>query len=283
MILSGIADEAGKDIATQIKAHKQLGWDHIELRFVNGKNVSGEVSDEKFDQVRKELEDNQMTVSCFASAIGNWSRHITDDFNNDLNDLKVSIGRMKALGVKYMRVMSWKGEGVPESQWRNEAVRRSKELSKIAEDAGIYLCHENCTGWGGLSADNMIEIKQAVDSPNFVLLYDIGNTIGHGYEPWQFFEKIRNNFEYLHVKDARKNPQGGHSNDFTYCGDGDAMVREILSKIILEDGYNGVISIEPHISSIVTMTEKKAGEEELFPSYIKYGKKLELILKKITN
>ena len=110
MILSGIADEAGKDIAAQIKAHKQLGWDNMELRFVNGQNVSGALSDEEFDDVRKELEDSQMTVSCFASAIGNWSRHITDDFDNDVNDLKVSIDRMKALDVKYMRVMSWKGE-----------------------------------------------------------------------------------------------------------------------------------------------------------------------------
>ena len=30
MFLTGIADESGKDIHTQIKAHKELGWDKIE-------------------------------------------------------------------------------------------------------------------------------------------------------------------------------------------------------------------------------------------------------------
>ncbi|RKY76941.1 sugar phosphate isomerase/epimerase, partial [candidate division KSB1 bacterium] len=30
MFFTGIADEAGKSLDVQIRAHKELGWDHIE-------------------------------------------------------------------------------------------------------------------------------------------------------------------------------------------------------------------------------------------------------------
>ena len=48
MYLTGIADEASQDIEEQIKATKELGWNAIESRFVNGKNIH-DISDEEFD------------------------------------------------------------------------------------------------------------------------------------------------------------------------------------------------------------------------------------------
>ena len=273
MILTGIADEAGRDIDTQIRAHKELGWDAIELRLVNGKNVAGELSDSEFDQVCKALEDSEMRVTCFASRIANWSRHIRDDFAIDKEDLKRSIPRMKRLGVGMMRVMSWKGEGVPESEWRDTAIRRMKELSTMAEDAGIALAHENCDGWGGLSAQHMIDLRDAVASPNFVLLFDLGNTISHGLDPVEFFSTIRGQFEYLHVKDARVNPQGGRSADYTYCGEGDARLKEYLRIIVQEDRYDGVISIEPHVAAVVHLSGKQPSEESMYRSYLEYGRR----------
>ncbi len=40
MFYSGISDEAGDSIETQIRAHQQLGWVHLELRLVDGINVT---------------------------------------------------------------------------------------------------------------------------------------------------------------------------------------------------------------------------------------------------
>ena len=51
VILTGIADEAAADIESQVRTHQELGWDHIELRLVDGKNVSGELEDKEFDRV----------------------------------------------------------------------------------------------------------------------------------------------------------------------------------------------------------------------------------------
>ncbi len=276
MIITGISDEAGKSIDAQIQAHKVLGWDHLELRLVNGKNIAGELSDREFNEVVQAVEENAMKVSGFSSAIGNWARPIVGEFAKDVSDLQVSVKRMKRLNTKNIRIMSWVGDGVDESVWKAEAIKRSKELAKIAEDNGITLLHENCTGWGGLSADNMLEIKDEVDSSAFKLLYDLGNVISYNMNPLDFFITIRKHFDYIHIKDAKTNILGGHSDEFTYCGEGDAMIANLLAIIILEDGYDGFISIEPHIAAIVhkAAASTSVTEEQKTNSYIAYGKRL---------
>lgn len=282
MIFSGIADEAANDIGGQVKAHQELGWRHIELRLVNGKNVSSGISDGEFDNIRRELESSKIQVTAFASAIGNWSRHINDDFNVDIKELKTAMKRMLLLNTGYIRIMSWEGDGENKETWHNRAVKRCRELAQMAADYNITLLHENCAGWGGLSAEHMLELKSAVDHPNFKLLYDLGNTISHGYEPWEFFKVIRGHFDYIHIKDAKMNPAGGRSKDYKYCGEGDAMLREILDVIINEDKYDGVISIEPHVSAIVHLADAaEASPEEKFSSYVKYGRMLEKLIMEI--
>ena len=281
MIITGISDEAGKDILTQIKAHKELGWDFLELRIHNGVNASTtKFSDKDFDEVRKALDDNEMKVTCFASAIGNWSRNIRGDFSVDVEDLKISAKRMKMVGTKYIRIMTWVPDEDDMIYTKKEAIRRCRELSKIAEEEGIMLAHENCTGWGGLTPENMVELKTEVNSPNFVLLYDTGNVPAHGDEPWEYFKGIRNQFDYIHIKDAKINKGQGH--DFAFVGEGEGMVKEILKMVIGEDGYDGIISIEPHVASIIhTGDTDKVSDEDLYKSYIKYGKMLENIIRNI--
>lgn len=285
MIISGIADEAGAGIDAQIAAHKALGWRHIELRLVDGLNVSSALPDAAFEQVVATILDNEFRVTGFASAIGNWSRHINDDFRVDTDELKTAAKRMKRLGAKYIRTMTWKGDGVPESEWRDKSIARCKELAKFAEDNDIRLTHENCEGWGGLSAENMLELTNAVDSPNFKLLYDLGNTISHGYDPWKFFKIIRGHFDYIHIKDAKMNPAGGRSKDYSYCGEGDAMLKEILTVILNEDDYDGTISIEPHVAAIVHLDGGNAevAPEEKFSSYVKYGRMLEQLIAEVKS
>jgi len=283
MIITGISDEAGSSLEKQIQAHKELGWNYLELRLINGKNIVGELPDDEFGKAVRAIEKNDMRVSGFASAIGNWSRPVTGNFRLDIDDLKCSIPRMKRLNTKYIRIMSWLGEGVTETEWRKEAIYRCRKLAKMAEDVGIVLTHENCIGWGGLGAKQMVELYEEVNSPSFKLLYDIGNTISHGYNPEDFFSIIRHNFVYAHIKDAFKNPAGGKSQNYAYCGEGDAMLEPILDKIINEDGYDGFISIEPHVAAIVHLAGAQVSEEEKYRSYIKYGKEFMRIMERVTK
>lgn len=120
MFLSGIADEAGASIEKQIEAHKELGWNHIEIRNVDGKNLI-DVDKDKFYQIAGKLNQAKMQVCCFASQIANWARRISGSFDLDLEELKRAIPRMYCLHTKYIRIMSY-----PNDNWNYDLWRRSR-------------------------------------------------------------------------------------------------------------------------------------------------------------
>jgi len=117
MFYSGISDEAGKPIDVQIKAHRELGWKHIELRNVLTQAFT-DVSDAEFDAISGKLADAGLQVSCFASPIANWACKITDDFQRDVDILKRSIPRMKKLNTPFIRIMSYENNGLTEDERR---------------------------------------------------------------------------------------------------------------------------------------------------------------------
>src|SRR5512146_3045981 len=124
MFFSGISDEAGQAIDTQIKAHKELGWKHLELRLVDGQNITA-VPDAVFGAVCEKVAAAGMTVSCFGSAIANWARPITCDAQIDIADLRAAIPRMKRMSTPFIRVMSYPNDPntpIPEPEWRKEAI-----------------------------------------------------------------------------------------------------------------------------------------------------------------
>lgn len=60
-----------------------------------------------FEAAAALLEASGLTVTAFASAIGNWSREITGDFQADVDELRVATPRMRRLGVDHIRTMGW--------------------------------------------------------------------------------------------------------------------------------------------------------------------------------
>ncbi len=279
MFFSGISDESGKDIDTQIKAHKDLGWEHMELRLVDGEGITA-ISDAKFDEVFDKVTAAGMKVSCFGGAIANWARPITCDPQIDIDDLKVAIPRMQRFGTPFIRVMSYpndKDNPVPESEWRDEAIRRMKVLAKMAEDGGIILAHENCSGWGGLSAENSNILLGEVDSPALKVLYDTGNPVTYGQDPWEYYKTVAKDIIYVHIKDARK---VDGEDVYTYCGEGDGRVHDTLADL-LANGYDGGISIEPHLAAIIHTGQQANSEGQLYETYTEYGRRLMKIVEEV--
>jgi carbon-monoxide dehydrogenase medium subunit/6-hydroxypseudooxynicotine dehydrogenase subunit alpha len=77
MILTGIGDEAGNTIDTQIDALRQLGWKHVEMR---GVEVPGfqkanfhDLPDEAFDIAAGKLKEAGIGIYCFGTTILNWA------------------------------------------------------------------------------------------------------------------------------------------------------------------------------------------------------------------
>ncbi len=272
MFFSGISDESGQGIATQIKAHRELGWSHLELRLVDGVNLT-QLDDAAFDAVYGAVTEAGMKVSCFASAIANWARPISSDPAIDEEDLRRAIPRMKRFGTPFIRVMSYPNDPenpLDDAEWRRESIRRMKNLARIAEDGGITLVHENCSGWGGLSSANSNILLGEVDSPALKVVFDTGNPVTYGQNAWEYYKDVQKDIVYVHIKDARKVDGVDH---YCMCGDGDGYVKEIIADL-LKNGYDGGFSIEPHLAAIIHSGQKAESEEALYKSYTDYGRRL---------
>lgn len=118
---------------------------------------------------------------------------------------------------------------------------------------------------------------EEIASPNLTLLFDMGNTISHSYEPWPFYKAIRNHIGYVHVKDCAWGPSKGRSEDYRYPGEGDAQVKDILNDLVASQ-YAGIVAIEPHVSAIIHQGETEVSAQEILKSYLRYAKQLETML-----
>lgn len=279
---AGIGDEAGVGLADQVGALARLGWTSIELRTVDGVGIA-DLGDEAFGRLVDSLQAQGFDVACVASAIGNWSRSITGDFHEDLRELDVLERRCAALGTRYVRVMSYPNAGLTEHEWGRRVVERMRRLAGRAEQAGLVLVHENCTGWAGTRAERMLALLDAVDSPALRLLFDTGNGVAHGYDGYDLLTQIVDHVTHVHVKDATG---GAERATYTLPGAGRARVAECL-RLLLTSGYTGTCSIEPHLAvqPHQVVQDHQAGEggaagaDRLRDSFVASGRALERLVR----
>jgi len=278
MFFSGIADEAGDDIETQIKAHRELGWKHIELRNVSGVSLC-DLCDRTFDEVMEKVTDAGLAVSCFASQLCNWARPITKHPDIDRQELARAIPRMHRAGCEFIRTMSYPNAGWPREEWKEEVIARLKVLARMAEDGGVTLVHENCDGWGGLGPDETLELLEKVASRSLKLVWDTGNSISHEHQdPWEYYDAVKEHVVYVHVKDAvRRNG----SVIYTYPGEGDGRVRDVI-RDLMSRGYEGGFSIEPHLAAIVHEGKPASKGESAYARYVEYGRRLRAMLEELS-
>ncbi len=273
MFFSGIADEAGKPIEVQIRAQKELGWDRIEIRNVDGVNLT-DLSEDQFQRVYDAVTEAGLKVSCFASQLANWARPISGDFDVDRAELDRALPRMQKFGTRFIRCMSWpndKENPWPQEKWRDEVIRRMRILAEIARSEGVVLVHENCDGWAGQGARETLELLDAVGSPALKLVFDTGNPAHHDQDGWEFYRAVKEHIVYIHIKDYKR-VNGGLSACFP--GEGVGYVREIVGDL-LKGGYDGGFSIEPHLAAVVHLGKEASDPEEAYKLYVQYGRRLE--------
>lgn len=276
--LTGISDESGAGILEQIASHRELGWDSLELRNVDGLNAC-EMPDEAFEKARAAIEEAGFRVVAFDSAIANWSRPVTGAFERDLGDLRRAIPRMRSLGVSFIRIMSYTSGGLGEAEWMREALRRVGELTRVAEGEGVILVHENCDGWASGRPEALARLLSEIPSPALQIVFDPGNPVGHGADretTWRFFRAAQGRIAHFHIKDCK--PQGTQV-VHTMPGDGDCDVEPIM-RALLESGYAGMFSIEPHLA---TQIDKGGAAKEGVDQrglYLEYGRRAAALLER---
>lgn len=285
MYFTGFADESAKDLAGQISATKELGWSNIESRCIDGVNIH-DLSDAAFDAAYGQLAAAGIQVNCFGSAIANWAKQIDQPFDASLAEARRAIPRMRRLGTKLIRIMSFavrkdaSGQVLAE-QHEQERFRRVRELHRMFSDAGITPVHENCMNYGGMGWTYTLRLIENV--PGLKLVFDTGNptmsddhsvAVGSdGFRPkqstWEFYRNVREHIAYVHIKDGKMGADGKHVH--TMAGDGAGDVRRVLADLLAR-GYDGGISIEPHIAAVFHDASVASPEDRMRASYLAYGR-----------
>ncbi len=293
MILMGIGDEAGSSLDTQIKATKELGWKHIEMRGVEvpgfAKDNFHNIPDAAFDQAVAKLQENDISVYAFGSTIMNWAKTVETPFDVTLAEVKRTIPRMQKIGSKFVRVMSFKPKD-EESEIPAVVFERVKEVTKMFLDAGIQPVHENCMNYGGMSWQHAEQLLEKV--PGLKWVFDTANPIFNAdrrgakpwgrQDPWEFWLQMKAHTAHIHIKDATWNPAKNDA-DYNWPGEGQGRVKDIL-RDAFASGYDAGISLEPHMVVVfhdVSGTGKSVTEEDTRVNFVEYGKRLEKIIAEV--
>jgi len=289
MKLSGFTDEAGKDLETQIKATKELGWTHLSARMIDGSNIH-EMPEDAFNRAADRLDDAGIKVVEFGSLIGNWAKPISSDFDITLAEIDRAIPRMERLNTKFVRIMSYAMEPWGEDQQDAERFRRVREIVKRFDDAGLQAIHENCQNYGGFSAEHTLRLVEEV--PELKLVFDTGNPVftrdrsKSEPHPWQdaleFYRAVKEHVVHVHIKDCLNPPEGSSEPEkYTMPGEGQCRLAKIL-KEMKADGYDAGFAIEPHVATVFHVTDGQEPDwQQCYDSFIAYGQAFEKMVKSL--
>lgn len=243
--ISAFADEVSPSLDKQLAFLKLAGIDWVELRVVDGKNVSC-LSIEETYLIHKRLEDAGVRVSAIASPIGKVS--VVSPFEPQMEILEHIIRLAEVLETRLIRVFSfYPPEGEPIEKYEDEVFLRLGKMAALAAKAGVSLVHENESRIFGHSAVNCIKIVEAVNSPSLSLAYDPANFVwGESIlnNVSSCWEMMRPYVVHVHIKDWKL----GSEDVGSLPGDGDGQIPQLIDALA-KSGYDGFVTLEPHMSS----------------------------------
>ncbi len=250
--LSGFADEYSMNLSEQIKGFKLLGIDNLELRFIDGVNVS-KFTEEQVENVKTELEKAGIGVSAIGSPIGKIN--LNDDFDEHLALAEKVFKTANTLGVKYIRMFSFYLDGRERDDCFEEVVERIGALLDLADKYGVILCHENEAKIYGESPEYCLKLLEHFGG-RLRAVFDMGNFLLDGYKPLECgYKLLKDYIEYFHIKDATIDKV------IVPCGEGDADIQKIFATFKADFPERDVfISLEPHLVDFVGLKSLAASE-----------------------
>lgn len=248
LILSAFADEAGATLAEQIAALCENKIPYIELRGVNGKNISDHTPGEA-EAVAKELAANGISVYSIGSPIGKVK--LNQPFEKELARFENTLNIAKATGAKCIRLFSFFEWNTLENA-EEEVIRRLSAFASLAKDSGITLCHENEKGIFGDTAERCRTLIEKV--PNLASVFDPANFIQCGVNTLAAWEMLKESVQYLHIKDALSDGK------VVPAGYGKGNLKTIVSDFIARGGK--VATLEPHLHAFTGLSSLSGKDAE---------------------
>ncbi|MBE5795961.1 MAG: sugar phosphate isomerase/epimerase [Clostridiales bacterium] len=244
------ADEASGQIDRQIAAMQRNGLQGLEIRGVDGQNIS-DITVEKAQEVRRKLDDAGLCVWSMGSPIGKIGIE-SDDFAAHLDKLRHTLVLADVLGAKNLRMFSFYMPADKVAQWKNKVFDQVGEMLRVAEGSGVAMCHENEKGIYGDNAQRCLELLEAF--PQMDGIFDPANFVQCGQDTAEAWKLLRDRIKYLHIKDALEDGK------VVPAGKGIGNVRAILDDFRARGG--NAVTIEPHLSVFAGLKDlERAGEE----------------------
>ena len=239
LILSAFADEYADSLKEQCEALNKFGIENIEIRGVNGKNVSV-LTESEVKEVKKVLDDYGIKVSSIGSPLGKID--IKGDLNGHLETAKRVYETANILGAKNVRVFSFYSKETPFDECKSEIYAGLEKLVGLSESAELTLCHENEARIYGESPEKCLEIAEYFGG-RIKCVFDMGNFVLDGYEPVSAYKLLFDYIEYFHIKDAL------YAGAIVPAGKGEAKIKEILDDYKQNGRKDAFITLEPHLQT----------------------------------
>ncbi|MBO7214143.1 MAG: sugar phosphate isomerase/epimerase [Clostridia bacterium] len=237
--LSAFADEYADSFEEQCVALKNFGYKNIEIRGVDGKNVST-LTDEEVALVKRTLDKYGLGVSSIGSPIGKIK--LDGDLGAHFEMAEKVFKTAKYLGAKNVRIFSFYiPDGMEREDCKDKVLSLLSRLIDLAEKYQVTLCHENEALIYGESDDSCLELLTYFKG-RLKCVFDMGNFVLDGYNPFVAYLKLYDYIEYFHIKDAL------YAGAIVPAGKGEAEIEKILADYKSKnEGY--FITLEPHLQT----------------------------------
>ena len=246
--LSAFADEISPDLNEQITVLKSENIHFLDLRGVWNTNVL-DLSDKQANEIKETLDAHGIGVAAIGSPIGKIP--IDSPFDEHLQRFECAIALAQFFQTPFMRIFSFyppaasvgNESSASPATWRDEVLRRLREMTARARAVGIILLHENEKDIYGDTIARCVDLLQSCDDAHMQAVFDPANFIQCEQTPYpDAYEALHPWLRYMHVKDARAD------GSVVAAGEGMARWPDLLQRL-REDGYDGFFSLEPHLAA----------------------------------
>ena len=249
--ISGFSDEIAPEIDIQLKVLNKLGIKYFEPRFIDGKNIS-KLTEDELKALKSKMDAAGIKASSIGSPIGKID--ITEDFDEHFEIFKNVVLAAKILDTRYIRIFSFYCDG---REWtdidRAEVIARLNTMIAYAKEQNVVLLHENEKDIYGDIASRCLDLMKELSCDNFRAVFDPANFVQCGQDTKEAYEILKPYIEYMHIKDA--DSKGTVVPSGMGCGN-----VEFILKSLFENGYDGFLSLEPHLGNFIGLANLENGD-----------------------
>lgn len=241
--ISGFADEISADFVTQLMTVIGLGMHYISLRAADGKGIADYTVSEVEEKLLPKLTEYQVKVSSLGSPIGKVGVEDEEGFEKQKKQLEELCGICKLLGCRYIRMFSFFiPEGKNPEEYRDKVVDKLGQFLEIARAHDVVLLHENEKEIYGDTGERCRVLFEALKDSHFRAAFDFANFVQCGEDTAECWNMLQPYIEYIHIKDAVSTDK-----ENVVCGTGEGKIKELLERAIIKEGYEGFLTLEPHL------------------------------------